>query len=138
MSSEEWSARGERRWGAASGGGGRQLVVRGGQTRQRGAQGVVDSAEERLEWAVRGGAHRAGRSGGEGPEGLSGLERSACIGMGWSSRRRRSGRGWLEEAALGGPGCGGWHRHGARRRIGGASAKEEDEKGELIGWALPL
>jgi hypothetical protein len=60
--------------GAASGGGDRQLVVRGGRTRRHGAQGVVDSAEDRLEWAVRGGVHRSRRSGGEGPEGLSGLE----------------------------------------------------------------
>jgi hypothetical protein len=60
--------------GAASGGGDRQLVVRGGRTRRRCARGVVDSAEDRLEWAVRGGVHQSRRSGGEGPEGLSGLE----------------------------------------------------------------
>jgi hypothetical protein len=46
----------------------------GGITRWRGARGVVDSAEERLEWAVRSGACHTGRSGGEGSEGLSGLE----------------------------------------------------------------
>jgi hypothetical protein len=46
----------------------------GGNTRWRGARGVVDSAEERPERAVCGGAHRAGRSSGERPEGLSGLE----------------------------------------------------------------
>jgi hypothetical protein len=46
----------------------------GGNTRWRSARGVVDSVEERLERAVRGGACRAGRSGGEGPEGLLGLE----------------------------------------------------------------
>jgi hypothetical protein len=46
----------------------------GGNTRRRSARGVVDSVEERLERAVHGGARRAGRSGGEGPEGLLGLE----------------------------------------------------------------
>jgi hypothetical protein len=60
--------------GAAFGGGGRQLAVRGGRTRRRDARGVVDLAEERLERGVRGGVRRAGRNGGEGLEGLSGLE----------------------------------------------------------------
>jgi hypothetical protein len=46
----------------------------GGHTWRPGARGVVDSAEERLERAVCGSAHRAGGSNGEGPEGLSGLE----------------------------------------------------------------
>jgi hypothetical protein len=46
----------------------------GGNTQRRGARGVVDSAEERLERAVHGGARRAGSSSGEGLEGLSGLE----------------------------------------------------------------
>jgi hypothetical protein len=50
--------------GATSGDGGRKC----------GAPGVVDSAEERLECAVRDSTRRAGRSSGEGPEGLSGLE----------------------------------------------------------------
>jgi hypothetical protein len=67
-------AGGEWRWGPASRGGGRQLAVWGGRTRRRGARGVVDSAKERLERGVRGGARRAGRSNGEGMEGLSGLE----------------------------------------------------------------
>jgi hypothetical protein len=43
----------------------------GGNTRRRGARGVVDSAEERLWQTVRDGA---GRSGSEGPKGLSGLK----------------------------------------------------------------
>jgi hypothetical protein len=60
--------------GVVSEGGGRQLVVWGGRTRRRGARGVVELAEERLERAVHSGMHQAGRSGGEGPEGLSGLE----------------------------------------------------------------
>jgi hypothetical protein len=59
--------RGERRWVVASDGGGRQLVVRGGRTRRRGARGVVKLVEERLERAVGDGARRAGRSSGEGP-----------------------------------------------------------------------
>jgi hypothetical protein len=46
----------------------------GGNTRRRGARGVVDSAEERLERAVRSGTRWAGRSGDEGLEGLLGLE----------------------------------------------------------------
>jgi hypothetical protein len=46
----------------------------GGNTQWCGARGVVDSVEERLERVVRGGTCRAGRSGGERPEGLSGLE----------------------------------------------------------------
>jgi hypothetical protein len=46
--------------GAASGGGGRQLAVRGGCTRWRGAQGVVESVGERPEWAVCGGSAVAG------------------------------------------------------------------------------
>jgi hypothetical protein len=46
----------------------------GGITRWRGAGGVVDSAEERLEWAVRSGACHTGRSSGEGSKGLSGQE----------------------------------------------------------------
>jgi hypothetical protein len=40
--------------------------------------------------AICGGMHRAGRSGGEGPEGLSGPELDGsqrCSGVGWSSRR---------------------------------------------------
>jgi hypothetical protein len=49
-------------------------VVRGGRTQRRGARGVLDSAEERLEQAVRGGTSQAERSSGEGPEGLLGLE----------------------------------------------------------------
>jgi hypothetical protein len=72
-------------------GGGRQLAVRGGRTRRRGARDVVDSAEERLEQAVCGGTRRVGRSGGEGPEVLLGLELEGlwrCSGAGWSSRRR--------------------------------------------------
>jgi hypothetical protein len=60
--------------GSASGDGGRQLAVRGDRTRRYGHRSVVDSAEERLEWAIHGGMHRAGRSYSEGPEGLSGLE----------------------------------------------------------------
>jgi hypothetical protein len=48
--------------------------VRGGRTRRRCALGVVDSAEERLERAVRSSECRAGRSDSEGPEGLLGLE----------------------------------------------------------------
>jgi hypothetical protein len=71
---EVWSVGGERRWGAVAGGGGRQLAVRGGRTRRHCAQSVVDSAKERLERAVSGGARQAGNSGCEGPEGLSGLE----------------------------------------------------------------
>jgi hypothetical protein len=76
-------------------GGGRQLAMRGGRTWWRGAWGVVESVEERLERAVRGGMHRAGRSYAEGPEGLSGLELEGsqrCTSAGWSSRRRRSDR----------------------------------------------
>jgi hypothetical protein len=60
--------------GVVSGGGGRWLTVRGGRTRRHGARGVVESTEQRLERVVRGGAHRAGRSNDEGPEGMSGLE----------------------------------------------------------------
>jgi hypothetical protein len=41
-------------------GGGRQLVVRGGRTRHRGARGVVESVEERLERAIRGSLVAAG------------------------------------------------------------------------------
>jgi hypothetical protein len=37
---------GERRWGAVSGGGGRQLTAWGGRTRRRGARGVVDEVRE--------------------------------------------------------------------------------------------
>jgi hypothetical protein len=52
--------------GVASRGGGRQLTVRGGCTRRRGARGVVESIGERLERAVRGGSIAVGmwRSGG--------------------------------------------------------------------------
>jgi hypothetical protein len=46
--------------GAASGGGGRQLTVRGGCTQWRGARGVVELVGERLEWAVHGGSATAG------------------------------------------------------------------------------
>jgi hypothetical protein len=60
--------------GAASGGCGRQLTMWGGHTQRRGARGVVESAEERLERAIHGNAHQVGRSGREGPEGFSGLE----------------------------------------------------------------
>jgi hypothetical protein len=60
--------------GAAFGGGGRQRAVQGGHTRWCGARSVVDSAQERLERAVHGSAHQVRRSGGEGLEGLSGLE----------------------------------------------------------------
>jgi hypothetical protein len=41
--------RGERRWGAVSGGGGRQLTARGGRTQRRGARGVVNVVREGLE-----------------------------------------------------------------------------------------
>jgi hypothetical protein len=51
-----WSAGGERRWGAASRGGGRQLTVRGGRTQRRGARGVVESVEEMLEQVVHDGS----------------------------------------------------------------------------------
>jgi hypothetical protein len=44
----------------------------------------------------------------------------------------------LEEAVLSGPRCGGQRRHGTRKSWGGAWAKEEDEKRELLGRALPL
>jgi hypothetical protein len=40
---------GERRWGGAVRGGGRQLTTRGGCTRQHGAQGVVEAVGEGLE-----------------------------------------------------------------------------------------
>jgi hypothetical protein len=46
--------------GAASGGGGRRLVVRGGCTRWRGARGVVKMVGERPERAIRGGSAAAG------------------------------------------------------------------------------
>jgi hypothetical protein len=36
--------------GAASGGGGRQLMARCGRTRWRGAQSVVEAVGEGLEW----------------------------------------------------------------------------------------
>jgi hypothetical protein len=52
--------RGERLRGAASVGRGRQHVVRGGRTRRRGARGVVESVEERLERAIRGSLVAAG------------------------------------------------------------------------------
>jgi hypothetical protein len=76
-------------------GAGWQLTVRGGRTRWRGAQGVVKSIEERLERVVHGCRRRAGRSGGDGPEGLLGLELDGsqrCTGVGWRSRRRRLGK----------------------------------------------
>jgi hypothetical protein len=65
------------------------------------------------------GGRRAGRSSGEGPEGLSGPELEGsqrCTSAGWSSRRRRSAGWWPEEVVLGGPGCSSQRRHGARRK----------------------
>jgi hypothetical protein len=50
-----WSAGGERQWGAASGGGGRQLAVREGRTRRRGARSVVEAVGEGPEQATHGG-----------------------------------------------------------------------------------
>jgi hypothetical protein len=103
---------GEQWWVATSEGGGRQIMLREGRTRERGAQGMVKSVKERLEQAVRGSACRAGRCGGDGPEGLSGPELEGsqrCTGEGWSSRRRRLGRG------VAGGGCTQWT--GVRRSM---------------------
>jgi hypothetical protein len=57
--------------------------------------------------------------------------RRGCQGQSWKGRRGAPTRGgaqggagqvdgWLEEVALGGPGCGSQHRHGARKSRGGA------------------
>jgi hypothetical protein len=57
--------------------------------RSWGGRGLTDEA-------IHGGVPRAGRSGGEGPDGLSGLEfegSQRCTDARWSSRGRRSGRG---------------------------------------------
>jgi hypothetical protein len=82
---------------------------------------------------LSGGSHRAGRSYGEGPEGLSGpkLEGSQrCTSAGWSSRRRRSGRAVAEGEAIGGPGCGRRRRHGTRgKQRRGMSERQRSKRG---------
>jgi hypothetical protein len=122
-----WPAEGERLWGVASGGGGRQLVVWGGRTQRRGARGVVQSVKERLERAVHGGVHRAGRSGGEGLEGLSGpeLEGSKDAAVGTTRGENRGGTG-AEDGGLKG---------GARRWGAPLIATRGDGRGRRNWWA---
>jgi hypothetical protein len=104
-------------------GGGRQLVVRGGRTQRCGARGVVKSVEERLERAVHGGSATADVERG----GATVRGRRGCQGRSWKGHRGAPMRGgaqggdgrvgwWPEEAALGGPRCGGRRRHAARRK----------------------
>jgi hypothetical protein len=84
---------------------------------------VVESVKERLERAVHSGSVAAGIERG----GAVVRGRRGCRGRSWKGRRgapawggARGGDGWagwwLEEAALGGPGCGGRHQHDARRK----------------------
>jgi hypothetical protein len=64
--------------GAASGGGGRQLAVRGGCTQRCGARGVVESFGKRPERAICGGSATVGMTvqwGAKGEEGRKGTPR---------------------------------------------------------------
>jgi hypothetical protein len=109
--------------GAASGGRGWQITMQGGRTQPRSARGVVESVEERLERVVHGGLGAAGvEQGGATVRGQRG-----CRGRSWKGHRgattqggARGGDGragwWPVEAALGGPGCASWRRHGVRRK----------------------
>jgi hypothetical protein len=93
-------------------------------------------------WWLNGGGHRAGWSDGEGPLGLSRPELEGsqrCTGVGWSLRRRRSGR-----VVAGG---GDARRTGVRQSMlarckektdVGCERKTKVENGELIGRVLPL
>jgi hypothetical protein len=83
--------------GAASGGGGRQLVVWGGCTWRRCAQGMVESVGERTEQVVHGGSVAAGTMAQWGAKGGGG--RKDAPRWGWApfiaarggGRRRRGG-----------------------------------------------
>jgi hypothetical protein len=77
---EEWSVGGN-----GGGGGDRQLAVRGGCTRWRGARGVVESVVERLEWAVHGGSVAAGMAAQWGVKGGGGRKGSPW--WGWAPFR---------------------------------------------------
>jgi hypothetical protein len=52
----------EWRWGGGVRGGGRQLAVHGGRTRQRGARGVVEAVREGPKPAVHGGLVMASKA----------------------------------------------------------------------------
>jgi hypothetical protein len=104
-------------WGVVFGGGGWQLTVRGGRTRRSGARGVFESVNKRLEWAVHGVSAAMGvEQGGAAVRGQSWKDRRGAPA--WGGTRGGNGQAgwWLEEAALGGPGCGGRHWHSARRK----------------------
>jgi hypothetical protein len=72
----------------------------GGNTRRRGARGVVDLAEERLVWAVYGGLRRGGGAAVRGWRG--------CRGWSWKGRRGAPARGGAREGS--GRAEGGWRR----------------------------
>jgi hypothetical protein len=147
-----WSARGERWWGAASGGGGRQLAVRGGRTQWCGARGAVKSIEERLEWAVHGGSVAVGvERGGAAVRGRRGCRARSWKGHRgaptWGGARGGDDRAgwWPEEATLGGPGCGSrrwnsdrrkqrWGVNGRRRSKRGSSSAGHSPYSRMTRW----
>jgi hypothetical protein len=104
--------------GAASGGGGRQLAVRGGRTQWRGAWGVVKSVEERLERVVHDGSVAVG------------------IEQGRAARRgQRSCRGWSWKGCRGAPARGG-ARGGDGREGGGRRRRHSVDRGAVVAVGL--